>query len=95
MSFLVLVVIWAVLAIVVIVMAIYRRSLSNQTDELVHVSTAEIGAVERQEVIGKKLEVIDRWGKILTVLVLLYGIGLAGYYLYLSWAQQSKTAIFG
>lgn len=95
MSFLTLVVSWAVLAVVVIVMAIYRRSLSNQTDELVHVSEAEIGAVERQRVIGKKLEVIDNWGKILTVVVLVYGIALAGYYLYLGWSQQSKTAIFG
>jgi hypothetical protein len=50
---------------------------------------AEAPLVSNQAEIGKKLEKIDLWGKTLTVIVALYGLGIAGWYLYNLFADTS------
>jgi hypothetical protein len=75
-------VIWAVLATVVVFLALYRRRVYLKSDELLHVLDEEAPLVPAQEAIGKKLEKIDRWGKTLTVIVILYALAIGGLYLY-------------
>ena len=48
------------------------------------------GAAEQQKEMTKKLERIDWWGQVLTVVVVLYGIILAGIHIYQAWQQSSK-----
>jgi hypothetical protein len=60
-----------------------------KSDEVLHVLDAEAPLVSNQEVVAKKLEKIDLWGKILTVLVVLYGLGIAGMYLYSMFTDTS------
>lgn len=81
--------IWAGLATVLVFLALYRRRIYMKSDEVLHVLDADAPLVSTQEVVAKKLEKIDRWGKILTVLVVLYGLGIAGMYLYTMFTDTS------
>ena len=84
---------WAVLASIVVVLAIYRRFVSAEEDEILHVSDANSDtATAHQIAVAKKLEAIDRWGKVLTVLALVSGLALAGVFLYTAWVESSRYA---
>lgn len=76
---------WVVLACVVAGLAIYRRMISGQEDEMIHVADSERVHIGHQAAMAQRLEVIDRWGKILTVVVLLYGLAVAALYFYQVW----------
>lgn len=79
---------WAVLATFVIVLAIYRRMISpKEADEVLHVDAA---FAARQETIDKRLTVIDRWGKTLTVVAVVYGLAVLAVFLYHGW-QAGNT----
>ena len=73
---------WGVLAIVVVFLIIYRKSVSSQEDDSIHLE----GNMPTEQVsLAHRLELIDRWGKTLTVIVAVYGVALAGIYLYQIW----------
>lgn len=82
---------WIVMAIGVIVMIAKRRSVAHQEDESIHVS--DTGAVAHQVEINHKLDVIDKWGKILTAITVIYGLLLGALYLYQSWVQMSRIGV--
>lgn len=83
MSYLIpFIVTWAVLATIVACLAVYRRRIRTKSDELLHVLDAEASLVSTQEVVAKKLNKVDLWGKTLTVLVVLYGLAIVGIYFY-------------
>ena len=84
--------IWALLALIVLGMAIYRKLLSNKEDDTMHLADAEARLVSEQVVLAQKLEVVDKWGKVLTIVVVVYGLVLAGLLLYQGWVQASKTS---
>ncbi len=89
MTYLPHIVIWAVLTTVVVILAIYRRRIDLKIDEALHVLDAEQPAVSTQTEVAKKLTVIDRWGKILTVIAVLYLLGIAAAYIYGSFTDTS------
>ncbi len=76
------IVIWAVLATIVVILAIYRRKVGSGADETLHVLDGEASAMAAQAVVAKKLAVVDWWGKILTILVVIYLLTIATMYLY-------------
>jgi hypothetical protein len=70
---------FGVLAIVVIALVVYRRSITSREDDLIHLDgTAPSGRAGS----AHRVEVIDRWGKPLTVITLAYGLLLAAAYFY-------------
>lgn len=83
-------VVWAVLATVVILLAVYRRRVDLKADDMLHVAAGEEGQASDQVVVSRKLEKIDLWGKILTVVVVVYGLALAGWYI---WSQFTDSSI--
>ncbi|MGE5647084.1 MAG: hypothetical protein ACM336_14980 [Acidobacteriota bacterium] len=83
------IVIWAVLTAAVVFLAIYRRKIGLASDESLHVLDAEQSAVAAQAATARKLAVIDRWGKLLTILSVLYLLVIAAIYLYGALADQS------
>ncbi len=83
--------IWAALTLVVVFLAIYRKRIDAKADDMVHVLDEEQGSVAVQTAVSKKIAVIDRWGKVLTVLVALYLLAIGGLYLYQSFAQESSV----
>lgn len=85
--------VWAVLAVALLVLIVYRRTLAREDDEVVHVLDTEAPLVAHQVQVGRKMELADRWGKILTALVIVYSVVLACVYLYMAWQQGSKVPL--
>jgi len=79
---------WACLVVAVIGLAVYRRIIALREDDCIHVAAAEAGNILGQISIAHKLEVVDRWGKILTILAVSSGVVLGAAYLYYLWNQS-------
>jgi len=73
---------WGVLAIVVLFLIVYRKQVSSQEDDSLHLEGS--GPTE-QVALAHRLALIDRWGKTLTVVAVVYGVALAAIYLYQIW----------
>ena len=84
-------VIWVVLAVVVAVMAGYRKTISVQEDETLHLGNASESMHQVQ--VAHKLDVIDKWGKLLTVVAAVYGLLLALAYTYQTWVRASNLGL--
>lgn len=84
-------VLWVALAVVVIVMIVWRKMVTNHEDETLHVM--DTGAASQQLNVAHKLEVIDKWGKILTAITVIFGLALGSLYMYQSWVAMSKTGV--
>jgi hypothetical protein len=84
---------WAVLAAVIVILLIYRSRLARQEEEGLHVLEGDISKVSQQMTVAQKLDAVDRWGKILTVLALLYGLALLGLFLWDAWERSSRGAL--
>jgi heme/copper-type cytochrome/quinol oxidase subunit 2 len=75
---------WGVLAIVVVALIIYRKSVTSQEDDSLHLE----GSMPTQQVaLAHRVNAIDRWGKTLTIIVALYGLALAALYVYQIWTN--------
>jgi uncharacterized membrane protein len=83
---------WAVVALVVCALAIYRKVVARHEDDFLHVRDSEAKLVAEQGEIANKLLLIDRWGKIMTVVALVYGLALAGSYVYASWVSNNAAS---
>lgn len=73
---------WACLAIVVLGLALFRYLTSFREDDNIHISEGERGMITEQLSIFHRLDLIDRWGKTLTVLTLMLGLILACIYIF-------------
>jgi cytochrome b subunit of formate dehydrogenase len=83
---------WAVLAVIVMILAIVRKTISSHEDDSIHLSGGA-AAVNEQVSVAKKLENIDRWGKILTVLLAITGVVLAVLYGMQLWDASSRVGL--
>ena len=71
--------IWIVFALGVAVLLVRRRLVASKEDDNLHVMS---GPNPEQVLIAAKLDVIDKWGKLLTVITVLLGLIIAGLYIY-------------
>ena len=92
MTFTPFVAVWSVLAVVVIGLAIYRKMISASEDDSIHVSEGGARVISEQAALSHRLDVIDKWGKLLTVIVVAIGLLLAGIYFYGVW-QSGVTQV--
>ena len=60
-----LLVVWIALALGVLTLFMWRQTLARNEDDSLHVMH---GALTQQTSLSQKLDVIDKWGKILTVI---------------------------
>jgi len=73
---------WGVLAIIVVSLIVYRRSVTSREDDSIHLE----GSVPAEQMaLAHRVEMIDKWGKTLTIVVAVYGVALAAIYLYQVW----------
>jgi hypothetical protein len=79
-------VLWAVLAAVVLLMIAYRAAVARHEDDSLHVIHGA-SAVPQQATVSERLETIDKWGKRLTVITIVFGLLLGAVYAYQSWVQ--------
>lgn len=90
MNFVPFVTIWALLAVVVLALAAYRQILAYHEDDSVHLADKEAGVIQQQMSLASRLGSIDRWGKMLTVFEVVFGLALASIYLYQAWVESTK-----
>lgn len=83
----------AVLAVIVGGLAIYRKAVASHEDDTVHLSGGG-DAVQEQVAVASKLNAIDKWGKLLTVVLVVYGLVVVGMYIMQMWETSSKTPQF-
>lgn len=84
-------VVWGLLALIVLLMAGYRKMISSKEEETLHL--ADPVESTHQVEIAHKLEVVDKWGKLLTIVVAVYGLILAIAYTYQTWVQASNLGL--
>jgi hypothetical protein len=92
-TFILLLASWGVLGVIVLVLAAYKTKLGRQEDDHIHFSEREAALVASQAQVAHRLELVEKWGKTLTVVLVLYGIALGAYYLYTLFQLQSTRAI--
>ena len=76
---------WLVVIAAVIVVAFWCRSVAVQEDPALHLGAAHAGTAAQQIAVAKKLEQIDKWMKILTVVAVVFGLLLGAAALYKAW----------
>ena len=81
---------WVAFGIVTLILAVYRQVLSahNESD-VVRLGAGEEKEIPRQALLAGKLDRIDRWGKAMTVITVVLGLGLATTYLYQAWESPN------
>jgi hypothetical protein len=82
--------IWVGLAAVTLLLAGYRKVVANQEDDVLHLREVQADLVNKQSATAHRLETIDRWGKILTVVAVVYGLVLGLVYLYNGWMASAQ-----
>jgi hypothetical protein len=82
---------WGAGALSVPGLALYRKYIAAGEDDSLRLS-GDGSAIEKQKFISSKLEAIDRWGKVLTAMVLVLGLVLLAVYVYVSWGANLKGA---
>jgi len=86
MNLIVFVAIWAVCGVTVLGLALYRKILTfHGDDEFVHLAQGEERLIPQQVALGNRLEVIDRWGKGLTIFTAALGVAIIGVVLFEAW----------
>ena len=82
----------AVLTVVVIGLALYRFFIGKDQDFHLHMTASEVPDIGKQSSVATRLNWIDRWGKSLTVVTLIYFLGLLLMILYKAW-QHSQNLV--
>ena len=85
-----LAVVWILLAITVGTLAVMRRFATRQGDTYLHVSDAEAPIIAQQFTMANRLDKIDKLGKTLTVVVLVYGLALFAAFSYVAWQNTQQ-----
>jgi hypothetical protein len=81
-------VLWIVLATCVIALIVRRKMVASHEDDSLHVMQS--GPLAQQVAITHKLEQIDKWGKILTVIAVVFGLLVGAAYVYQVWVQSTQ-----
>lgn len=82
------IVLWVLLALSVAVLIVWRKMVAANEDDSLHMLQ---GAAAQQVSMAAKLEVIDKWGKILTVITVVFGVILGAVWIYQNWVTTSTT----
>lgn len=77
----------AVLAAVVLGLAMYRRFLASHEDDSIHISH-DVQMVSTQRALAQRLDVIDRWGKRLTIVLFAACVLVASAFAYKAWVDS-------
>ncbi len=74
--------VWSFFALIVLGLAAYRKMLSVREDDSLHVSEGTKALVSEQVANAARIEVVEKWGKLLTLVVVVAGLALASVYFY-------------
>src|SRR5664280_2342291 len=80
---------WIVLVSAVLALIVWRKVVASHEDDNIHVLQPG-GILTEQVAVAKKLDVIDKWGKILTVIVVALGLIIGTAWIYQVWVQGAQ-----
>lgn len=78
---------WAILAVIVLALLLYRNVKALHEDDNLHIETGE---ERKQAAFYRTMHRIDRWGEILTAITVAGGLVIAAAYLYQVWEIRSR-----
>jgi hypothetical protein len=84
-------IVWVVFAVVIAGLLMYRRLVREHEEDTLFLSNPREEA--RQMVIAHRLDVIDRWGKLLTIVAAVYSVLLVGAYAYHVWIMWNARVL--
>jgi hypothetical protein len=87
MKFTPYVVTWAVLAVIVLALLLYRTLMALHEDDNLHLAAGE---EQKQMAFYRVMDRIDRWGEALTAITVAGGLAIALTYMYQVWEAQSR-----
>jgi membrane protein YdbS with pleckstrin-like domain len=79
--------VWVVLALGVLTLFLWRQAVARTEDDSLHVMH---GTITTQTTLSQKLDVIDKWGKILTVVTVVLGLLIAVAYVVLQFVRPAS-----
>jgi len=80
--------IWILIAGCVLLLALYRLAVDKGDYTILHVRRSEVTQIPKQVIRAERLDIIDQWGKVLTVLALVYGVAMGLGYLLMNLSKQ-------
>lgn len=86
-----IVMIWVVLGIATLGLALYRKLISANEEDVVHLAAGEERQIPEQAALARRLEAIDRWGKTLTIVTVAFGVAIGIAYMYQAWMDPSSV----
>ncbi len=84
-------ILWAVLTVVVIMLAVFRKFASRKEDAFVHLADSEVPVITEQATVARKLDKIDFWGKTLTVVDVAFFAVLLGVVFFNAWRSSLES----
>ena len=75
---------WLGLVAIVLLLALYRLVFTRGFYTVLHVRRSELSLIPEQILHDRRLERIDFWGQILTVVALIFGLLLGTIYMYVA-----------
>ena len=83
------VVVWIAVVLAVITLLFRHRSIAGKEDA--NLDVMETVSVAQQHVaLEHKLAYVDKWGKILTAIAVIYGLAIAAFYVFQTFEQSSR-----
>ena len=76
-----------VFAAIVAALFVWRQTIARKEDDTIHVMHGEL---TQQTVVAAKLEKIDKWGKMFTLIAVVLGVLVGLAYVYQFWATSSQ-----
>lgn len=86
-------VLWGILALIVLSLIVIRKKIAGGEDDTLHVMEGDARMIPHQQEVAAKLEVIDKWGKLLTIIAVIFGLLLAAAWVYQSWLAANDSAL--
>jgi hypothetical protein len=83
---------WALLAIVVAVLAVYRLALGHREDVTVHLVGPEASLIPNQAHLAVRIRKVEVWGQTLTVILAVYGLTLLAIWAYQIWQNGNQIS---
>jgi hypothetical protein len=82
----------ALLVLSVVVMIVWRQAVARREDDTLHVSHGS-SAVSQQVDVAHRLDAIDKWGKTLTVVTVVYCLIVGALFVYQQWLRASNLGL--
>jgi hypothetical protein len=88
MSMTIVVSIWVVLFLAVATLAGVRKWVAREEDDTLHLGQTGGSFSKRQTALAATLDRVDKFGKALTVVMVVYGLALLGRIVYQAWLES-------